>query len=783
LSLVSILTVVATFVGVTFDLFVVVVQWLLGLLFVAAMVVDWRRGRPGVVNQETPGAGSGSRRAGAAFVAVAVVLAAVTLIHPPRMDYSQDAYDHIGYVRHIEAENSLSPGGVLASPVGVDISERPADPRKGTFHAVTALTVRLAGADPVGALRMLTVFLFPLAFLNFTLFCATFLPRRWLAVPCAAIFLLFQGGIGFKFPNTAAYGQNLSLLFYWMLVPLSFEYLESSNRKKLVGVLLMFAGGAFIHAGVVLHFFILLATLVIFQRPLDLPGRSVLKLCLWGVLVAGIAAGWKLLISHGEGNPIHLHPQGLLYLGKNQFVLSPVVVLGRDGLVFWGGLLAAPLFVFAAKRNEHARRLLVFAVIPLVICFTPFLTPLLFKVATYMTFRSVLNVPVFALVVVAFWGMMAWARRGGTIKKVFSAAILAAWSWFFLSPSIGAFFAEAAKELEGPKNESFSNEHYGELLDFMDKIPGGTVVLSDPVTSYWLSAATDLRVVAVLGQHGAPNDAYAMDRLKNCRDVLSPYSLRSHAVEACDRYGVAYVVLNGRLRTNPNDFLVNWDRDLFDMTRKKLDPVEERFRVVFEANDIVVYRYYPGPVKNNLWSPEFPAVSFDAGDVSRCRVKAPGNLFELRYVGLSPQRILPGETIQLTMGYDKPDVSAYSLSPIVHVRFDHESIVSASPGLPGEKYVRRYRDRAEGNTGRFRYDHRPFDGLYTPDVWPIGRTFYEFVSIKLPPTLRPGMYNVEFKIVTDVLLENYSIRDFLFNRDHYSGVSCLTLEVADYAIR
>ncbi len=103
--------------------------------------------------------------------------------------------------------------------------------------------------------------------------------------------------------------------------------------------------------------------------------------------------------------------------------------------------------------------------------------------------------------------------------------------------------------------------------------------------------------------------------------------------------------------------------------------------------------------------------------------------------------------------------------------------------MPGEKYVRRYRDRREGNTGRFRYDHRPFNGLYTPDLWPIGRTFYEFVSVKLPPTLRPGMYNVEFNVVTDVLLENYSIRDFLFNRDHYSGVPCLTLEVTEYAIR
>jgi hypothetical protein len=779
LGAVSLFTWLATLAGVSFDAYIAVVQWTLAVFFFVSFVLDWRAQRRG---REAAEINSLARPMQWALSAVAAVLVLVTALDSTPIHFGQDSLDHIGYVRRVQVENSLTPGGVLAERRDEDNGRLEMDPRKGMIHPIVAAAARLAGADPVDAWRLLPPVVFTLAFLAFAWFCAAFVPRQSLVLACAALYLLFQGGIGVLYAREFANGQGVWLVYYWTLTPLCLRYVTSHDRRALAAILVVFSGGALMHIGVAMHFAILAATLLVFHRWLGLAARPVVTLCAWGAAVVAVVAVWKALHSLGVGNEIHVHPQGLLYVGDKLYIASPVEVLHQNGLLFLGGLALVPLMLLGARRSRHARLCLAFAAIPFLICFVPVLAPLFYEAATYMAFRSILNVPAFAAVATAVYGVVVWARRRGWLVRVVSALVLLIWAKAFLAPGVNAFAAVAATQQEARSAESLF-DRYGDLLAFLRSRPGGSVVLSDAKTSYLIGAATDHRVVAAYGQHGNPNDRHAWDRLTAVRDVLSPYALQSLATAACDRYGVDFVVVNGRLENGETDYWAGWGPSMFEWTCSKLSTLETHFRPVFETGDIVVYLYYPGPRPPNTWSPGGLPVAFEAVGLDRCVVRAPEKAFEIVAADILPARTLPGEWVTITLGYEMQDSQPFGLPYLIHVRFDHASIASAERERPFEKQLRRWRERRDGSWLRYRFDHRPFMGDYPVDQWPLGVTFYESFDVKLPVALEPGTYVVEFRIEQESLLPNFTVRDFLYNRDHYSGTPCLEIEVTRQLVR
>ena len=150
---------------------------------------------------------------------------------------------------------------------------------------------------------------------------------------------------------------------------------------------------------------------------------------------------------------------------------------------------------------------------------------------------------------------------------------------------------------------------------------------------------------------------------------------------------------------------------------------------------------------------------------------------------VSPKVVLPGEEVRVTVGYYKPDVIEYGLPLNLFVRFDHESIYEDTSPYPGEKIVRRWRERRGGYLLRYRADLRPFGNLNTPDQWPIAVKFYGNFYVRLPSSLKPGKYIVSFKLERDSMLPNFALSDLLFNRDHYSGQPCFEIEVTNQVVR
>ena len=111
-------------------------------------------------------------------------------------------------------------------------------------------------------------------------------------------------------------------------------------------------------------------------------------------------------------------------------------------------------------------------------------------------------------------------------------------------------------------------------------------------------------------------------------------------------------------------------------------------------------------------------------------------------------------------------------------------LVAEALGTPaGEKLVRRWRERRGGYLLRHRVDHRPFGGTYPLDLWPVGVRFFETFDVTLPQSLEQGLYTIEFSIERDALIPNFTARDLFYNRDQYSGLPCLALEVTRQLVR
>jgi hypothetical protein len=359
--------------------------------------------------------------------------------------------------------------------------------------------------------------------------------------------------------------------------------------------------------------------------------------------------------------------------------------------------------------------------------------------------------------------------------KALIAVLLAAWARVFVRPALDATRADVAKR---PRATDDAERTLARAIEFL---PDGRAILSDPATAYQLSAYTSNRFVAVYEQHANPRDAYALDRLEAVRDVLSPFADAQRAASACRRYGVDYVVVSAQALSAVPGFMTEWDPALFPATLARLRGIGLPFTEVLTTADYAVFQVLERSASTSLApDPLRPPVVVESPALAPCAVVAPDRAFEITGVSVTPALVTPGDSVVITIGYRRDEATPFGLPCLIHVRFDHESLVAARE-YPGEKYVRRFDERRRGVFTRFRADIRPGRGVFEPDLWPMGVSLSERVGFAVPRTALPGRYVVEVSVVRDSLLPNFHARDLLYNRDHYSGTACASVEVRDEA--
>jgi hypothetical protein len=104
-----------------------------------------------------------------------------------------------------------------------------------------------------------------------------------------------------------------------------------------------------------------------------------------------------------------------------------------------------------------------------------------------------------------------------------------------------------------------------------EHIEPGSVVLSDPATSYAVPMLSGLYVVSLVDQHSSPNDPDALRRLLDARDALDPYATWERTRSVIRRYGVDAIALNGRFASAPRFNYWAPSRDWYRAARARLD--------------------------------------------------------------------------------------------------------------------------------------------------------------------------------------------------------------------
>lgn len=757
LSTHAILVWICSLAGLSIAGYAGVVQAFSGLLFVAFILRDRKvapvRGRPA--------------RSPVAILVAAATIGAAFAVFPPVTSPEGDGYDHIGYVRTIMVEGDLSPAGVLA-PTALD---KPGvtrdDPRKGAFHPLLAVMCRLGDVDPAAAWRWLPMLLAPVAVLAFWRFSRMILPGAAYAAGSMMLFLMFQGGLARDFLSTIAYGQHLSLVFYWALLVAAVAYVRVPARAALATVVVLLLGGALIHLDVLVHFGLAVVTLLLFRKTF-----GVVRGGLWRLAVASLACAcavvwWKVVTSYGPGNFMHLHPQGLLYFTDSLYVPSPIELLKKYGLLFLAGLTLLPGLLLVRRHRREAWMCLGLALPAVAVAANPWVTPLLYERLGYLVHRFLLNVPVFAVTVLVLGSLIARARAGGIRVRLAAVVVLLAWGKLFtMSANVWARDMGSVNAPVGGPSEARKS-----LAAWMNReLPVGAVVVSDPATEYWVSAFTRAKVVTVLHQHGTPHDRRVFERLEDASNVMSPFTTQIEALAVIRKYAVEYVLVNGADGAS-HGYLAEWHPRVADAVREKFTALPSVFDPVYTRDGFVLYRVNGERPEDFTWFPTVPFMRPAPPGSARCGATDDAGP-RVTFLHVEPAVALPGETVRVTVGYRRDREFDAPMPLLLHLRFEDRVYFEEARSFPGDKWLRRFRERRDGVFRRFRLDRRPFGGLYLPWMWPFGLDVFETIEYRLPEAVDETTYQIQVNLTDEALIPNFSLRDLLYNDDHYAGVAC-----------
>ena len=392
--------------------------------------------------------------------------------------------------------------------------------------------------------------------------------------------------------------------------------------------------------------------------------------------------------------------------------------------------------------------------------------------------RFVWLLPLPAALAFAFTELWALMRRPDARSRVTGALGLAGVVFLVHLPLGDAWNAFTRPQDALAAQARTSVERWGGALAWMDAhLPAGSVVLSDPATSYSIPMMTRHWVATLVDQHSSPNDSLGLARILDARDALDPYGTWQRTREVTRRWGVTAIALNDRFAETPR--LDYWapSRAWFTLARARFDSRPDAFERVYDSGDFVVYAIR-ADVLDTLSAPPTPRPFVRASDPSRDLAPigmGPG-LPELVGVRIEPAEAAPGDSLWLSLDWRSAGglpAGAY----VVAVRFDRPMPPDFSAPRFIEKPMRKVYEISRGELYRFRWDHIPVNGAYGVDLWKSGEVVGDRVPMHVPAAAVPGEWRVEVRVLRQPHYPNYRLSDIFFDRDYYSGVAVGTLRV------
>ncbi len=689
----------------------------------------------------------------------------------PPIGYTSDTLDHVAYVNEVQATGVAFPESAFYAEAG----ENGRDIRKGLLHVFYGFTGDYLSIDGLWCLRIWNaVFLIVLIG---SIYGAAFIlfGNQWIALLSAVFYII--GGIGGSDGTTlreAAYPNRFAYAYFLLLIAFLLRYLEERDLRDLLNCgLFAFAASAVHVFFTVLSFF---AITVVLIWKTCFSAASIREHLRDGFACAtAVAAGifpyalYRYLTAFASPNEIHDPIQGMVYINNSLFIENPVKLFSWFGLLGIGSFFIAPA-LWRHRKDSAGLGYLIAAgfTIPLLLL-NPILLPPLHTVLSYLVFRLALLFPFHMLAayyVARFFGVVGGGKDRTPpayilLIGLFFAAVIDLLPIFHKSP-----LSPAA--LRAEKQNSYMRWDDG-LAYLRDHVPEGTVIVSDPLTSYAISAFTPHYVTCVYDRHAPPGDRLLGERLEMTREILTPYSPVSTTISLIESMDADYIVLNNRYRYRGEELLQYWlmQPDAYFAIREKFTSRQDLFRPRFHRDGFLVLEWTgkrPEDVEigaNPYFLQEIP-IGFSRIGVQAGEAKLAAYYIEKRHAE-------KGEELEISFvwsGTKKYRLSNY----VVDVRLDHNA-----PGLPfgGKlfpKLARKAKEAFKGEKYRFRTSHKILGGFLSPDVWPENTFVLDPAAVSIPSNAVPGDYTISVQIRIAAKMPNYHIRDIYFDDDVNQGI-------------
>jgi hypothetical protein len=398
----------------------------------------------------------------------------------------------------------------------------------------------------------------------------------------------------------------------------------------------------------------------------------------------------------------------------------------------------------------------------------------------------------------------------GLLRRIIALAALAVFVLFPLRFGVSSFAGSVQRVLAGPAGVG---GEYGELLTMLDQeIPPHSVIVSDPRTSYFVSAYTDHYIVVTLDQHCSPADKAAIERMRAVRDLFSPAVPLANAMNWLRDEGAGFILVNTRLFESP-DFFGTVAPDALALTTAKFRscpgvlrevPAPDGF-LVFEVLEPdsgavggtacterfarplpcrkgldVVERLLPGEsrelpemVTQAPVRAEEPAVD-DREGIGRLHGMPRDTAFDtgvdLAGMHLTQSVYAAGDTITGWLCWRVARDVPYGLPLEWTIRLDTDYPRGALFRPWYSKLYRRGIERRNHTRYRLTRTYRLKSGFTHPDQWDVGRTVRQDFSLVVPREMASGGYRVKIAVRRAAYLPNRTMRDYFTNDDSLDGV-------------
>jgi hypothetical protein len=734
-----------------------------------------------------------------------------------------DSPDHVSFVRRSVESNVLFPhDSFYREGDGSSF-----DMRKGLWHPVLSLWTYQSHATADRVWRTIPSFTVFFVLSSFILFALEVCGSRLCAAVSLVFFFLFYGGEGIEWLTKLGFSRNIAQTFLWIDLAFLLRYYRSNERRYLLATFVMACVGAAYHVAFALLLGTSLLGLFVYVTFLR-EGRE-WRFAFWRSVPVQLAALAIPLAARAHAaaasySAIHTHQQGMLVFSPHLAIVDPAKLVTTVGIVFFFALLMAPFFFFVTRAGNRRSLVFVLFLVPVCIVLDPITASFMERRIGYLHYRILDAAPLMlllALVVTGLAGVLVFGKPQGRteslktdrritgrsiVGRIAAAGALALFLYYPVRAAMHQFdsaaHAIASHETEMPAR-------FAPLVTALnERIPDHSVIVSDPLTSYVISACTDHFVVVTLDQHDSPADTSSLNRIREVRNLLSPAVPLAASGAWLEQVHAEYVVLDTHIAEH-SDFFAAALPGSARLTYEKFIACRELLSNVLDLDGFRVFevrREFLGRALDSACTvPRAAALSCEgepgegtSREAAGGRTAAASERTEesgsetsgatedgrlvvdserdvgcgvvLARLAVDRYALHPGDTLRGHVCWKAPQPLLFGLPLEAVVRIDTEYPKGAWYRPWYSKQYRRVVERRNSRFYRFTWSERLMSGFTYPDQWEPGRIVRQDFSLPLSAWMAPGAYELRIKVVRRSYVTNRGLSDYLSNNDSLEGV-------------